>query len=86
MKRSLKRYPEFDIVWEASHVDEAKTLIDTVKLDILFLDIHMPGKSGFDLFRRFQKKYPHADEQIALSYKGIILDDLGIGIKNKLSA
>ena len=49
VKRALKSYPEFDIVGEASHVDEAKTLIEKVKPDILFLDIHMPGKSGFDL-------------------------------------
>ena len=34
---------------EASHVDEAKILIEESKPDILFLDIHMPGKSGFDL-------------------------------------
>jgi two-component system LytT family response regulator len=49
VKRSLKSYPEFDIIGEASHVNEAKILIEKVKPDIIFLDIHMPGKSGFDL-------------------------------------
>jgi two-component system LytT family response regulator len=49
VKRALKNYPEFEIIGEASHVDEASILIDELKPDILFLDIHMPGKSGFDL-------------------------------------
>jgi two-component system LytT family response regulator len=49
VKRALKSYPEFKVIGEASHVDEAKTLIEALNPDIIFLDIHMPGKSGFDL-------------------------------------
>jgi len=49
VKRALKTYPEFEIIGESSHVDEAKIIIEKMIPDILFLDIHMPGKSGFDL-------------------------------------
>lgn len=49
VKRALKGYPEFEIIGEASHVVEAKEMIESVLPDIIFLDIHMPGKSGFDL-------------------------------------
>ncbi len=49
VKRALKKYPEFAIVGEANNVDSALTLIDKEDPDILFLDIHMPEKSGFDL-------------------------------------
>jgi two-component system LytT family response regulator len=49
VKRALKNYPEFEVIGEASHVDEAKSLIEASNPDIIFLDIHMPGKSGFDL-------------------------------------
>ena len=49
VKRALKAHPEFEIVGEASHVDEAKELIERVSPELIFLDIHMPGKSGFDL-------------------------------------
>lgn len=49
VKRALKSYPEFEIIGEASHVDEAKEMIESDFPDIIFLDIHMPEKSGFDL-------------------------------------
>ncbi|WP_339918374.1 LytTR family DNA-binding domain-containing protein [Yeosuana marina] len=49
VKRALKGYPEFEIIGEASHADEAKEMIESALPDIIFLDIHMPGKSGFDL-------------------------------------
>lgn len=49
VKRALKKYPEFIIVGEANNVDTALTLIDKEQPDIIFLDIHMPEKSGFDL-------------------------------------
>jgi two-component system LytT family response regulator len=49
VKRSLANYPEFEIIGEASHVDDARTLIEHTMPDIIFLDIHMPGKTGFDL-------------------------------------
>lgn len=49
VKRALKKYPEFVVVGEANNVDSAITLIDNEDPDILFLDIHMPEKSGFDL-------------------------------------
>lgn len=49
VRRALKDYPEFCIVGEASNAQESIGLIKTERPDILFLDIHMPGRSGFDL-------------------------------------
>ncbi|NJB69908.1 two-component system LytT family response regulator [Saonia flava] len=49
VKRALKPHKEFFVVGEASNVDEAIKLIETEEPDIIFLDIHMPEKSGFDL-------------------------------------
>jgi two-component system, LytTR family, response regulator len=49
VKRSLAGYPEFEIVGEAKNYDEAKKQIEALKPELIFLDIQMPGRSGFDL-------------------------------------
>jgi two-component system LytT family response regulator len=45
----LKAHPEVAIVGEAASVDEAAALVRTVDPDIVFLDIQMPRRSGFEL-------------------------------------
>ncbi|MCA0931744.1 MULTISPECIES: LytR/AlgR family response regulator transcription factor [Lutimonas] len=49
VKRALSNYPEFEVLGEAANADEAIVLIEKLQPDLLFLDIHMPEKSGFDL-------------------------------------
>ena len=49
LKNMLKEFPEIQIVAEASNVDEALEMIDRLKPQLLFLDINMPEKTGFDL-------------------------------------
>jgi two-component system LytT family response regulator len=49
VKRALSNYPEFVVLGEAANVDEAIVLIEKERPDLIFLDIHMPEKSGFDL-------------------------------------
>jgi two-component system LytT family response regulator len=47
--RLLENYPDFEIMGEARNADEAKALIGAKHPDLLFLDIQMPVKSGFEL-------------------------------------
>lgn len=49
LKNLLKEFPEVEIVGEAGNADEALDLIDKLKPQLMFLDIEMPEKSGFDL-------------------------------------
>ncbi len=49
VRRALEHYPEFTIIGEANNVEVAKVLVEKEQPDLIFLDIHMPGKSGFDL-------------------------------------
>lgn len=49
LKETLKMYEDFVLMGEAENADDAKHLIETQMPDLLFLDIHMPEKSGFDL-------------------------------------
>ena len=52
LRRLLAAYPWVEIVGEASHVDEAEERIRTLHPELLFLDIEMPGGTGFDLLAR----------------------------------
>lgn len=47
--RMLAAFPEVDVVGQADHPDSALALIEATRPDVIFLDIHMPGASGFDL-------------------------------------
>lgn len=49
LKKMLTDYPEIEIIGEAGNVDEAVKMIEELGPDILFLDIQMPAKTGFDL-------------------------------------
>ena len=45
----LDKYGDIEVVEEGTNVDEAKEAIEKNRPDLLFLDIQMPGKNGFDL-------------------------------------
>ena len=45
----LKQFKDIEIVGEAANAEEALKKISELKPDLLFLDIQMPGKNGFEL-------------------------------------
>lgn len=45
----LEPHKKIDVVGEATDVDDAIEKINELNPDLIFLDIQMPGKSGFDL-------------------------------------
>lgn len=49
LKSLLKELPDIQIVAEAENVDEALDLIEKFKPQLVFLDIQMPEKNGFEL-------------------------------------
>ena len=52
LKTMLVQYPNIDVVGEAANVMDAIKLCELLKPDLVFLDIHMPGGSGFDFLSR----------------------------------
>ncbi len=58
LKKLLQSYPEIDVVDEAANADEGVDKIESQNPDIIFLDIQMPGKTGFDLLSDLEKA-PH---------------------------
>jgi two-component system LytT family response regulator len=49
LKRLLSPYKEINIVGEAVNADDAQNKIRELNPDLIFLDIQMPGKNGFQL-------------------------------------
>jgi two-component system, LytTR family, response regulator len=47
--RMLAAFDEIEVVGQADHPDTALALIQETRPDVIFLDIHMPGATGFDL-------------------------------------
>jgi len=52
MRSLLAQHPHIEVVGEAESVDTAVSAIHAMKPDLIFLDIQMPGASGFDLLNR----------------------------------
>jgi two-component system LytT family response regulator len=55
LKKLLGEYPEIEVVDEAANVDEGIQKIEAQNPDLIFLDIQMPGKTGFDLLRELNR-------------------------------
>ncbi len=49
LTRLLDKFPEIEIVSEASNGKEAIELIEEHKPDLVFLDVQMPGMTGFEV-------------------------------------
>jgi len=54
LKVLLKDFSEIEIIGEAETVEETKNLINKLDPNLIFLDIQMPGKSGFELLEEIQ--------------------------------
>ena len=58
LKKLLIEFPEIEVIAEAANADEGIERIETLNPDLVFLDIQMPGRSGFDMLAELDKT-PH---------------------------
>lgn len=54
----LSQFDQVEVIGEANNVDDAKEKIDSLLPDVVFLDIQMPEKTGFDLLEELDN-VPH---------------------------
>jgi two-component system LytT family response regulator len=58
LRKLLLEFPDITVVDEAANAEEGVDKIETQNPDVVFLDIQMPGKTGFDLLADLEKA-PH---------------------------
>jgi two-component system, LytTR family, response regulator len=55
LKKLLADFPEIEIVAEATNANEGMEKIDNLGPELIFLDIQMPGKTGFDMLAEMER-------------------------------
>ncbi|MES1215181.1 MAG: response regulator [Bacteroidota bacterium] len=55
LKKLLQDFPEVEIVDEAANAEEGIAKIESLHPDLIFLDIQMPGKTGFDMLSQLER-------------------------------
>jgi two-component system, LytTR family, response regulator len=55
LRRLLAAFPDVQVVGEAGNIDEARERIEALSPDVVFLDIQMPGGTGFDLLGQLDR-------------------------------
>jgi two-component system, LytTR family, response regulator len=58
LKKLLLDFPEIEVVGEAANAAEGLEKIENLSPDLIFLDIQMPGKTGFDMLTELDSA-PH---------------------------
>src|SRR6188472_2581221 len=58
LKKLLLDFPEVEVIGEAANAAEGIDKIESLMPDLIFLDIQMPGKTGFDMLMELERA-PH---------------------------
>lgn len=58
LRKLLQEFPEVEVIDEAVNAEDALVKIENLQPDLIFLDIQMPGKTGFDMLAELDKA-PH---------------------------
>ncbi len=57
-KRFIELDPLLQVVAEASTGEEAYLLLETTRIDVVIMDLSMPGQGGFETLRRVMNRFP----------------------------
>lgn len=66
------------IVGEATHVAEARSLIAAIDYDVIFLDVSMPGESGMELGAELKRNNPEVQLVFISAYEEYALEAFSV--------
>lgn len=58
LKKIITKQSDMQVVAEASSAEELNAILDEQQIDLLMLDISMPGKSGLDFVVEVKNRFP----------------------------
>ena len=58
LKKLLQEFPEVEVIGEAANANEGIDKVEALNPDLIFLDIQMPGKTGFEMLSELERA-PH---------------------------
>ena len=73
LKKLLQDHSDIEVIEEAANVDDGIEKIETLNPDLIFLDIQMPGKTGFDLLAEVEKAILKSDLSVNPSNDGNLI-------------
>jgi two-component system, NarL family, invasion response regulator UvrY len=59
LRKTLSGEPDMTLIGEATNVVELFKQLERLVVNIVLLDITMPGESGLDALKELRQKYPH---------------------------
>ena len=68
LKSLLERHPQFDVVGEAGSAREALEQVESLKPDVVVMDIRLPGTSGIDACEQIVNQHPETKVLMLTSY------------------
>lgn len=55
LRKLLTEFPEIEVIAEAANANEGMEKIESLNPDLIFLDIQMPGKTGFEMLAELDR-------------------------------
>ncbi len=77
IKKHLEHFHQFEVVAECENAIDASLVLQRSKIDLIFLDIHMPEISGIDFIKSLQNK---PDIIITSAYKEYAIDGFELDV------
>jgi len=68
LKSLLERHPQFEVVGEAGSAREALEQVESLKPNVVVMDIRLPGTSGIDACEQIVNQFPETKVLMLTSY------------------